>query len=532
MKRAIFSVYKKDGLEAFAAYLAGKGYEIVSTGGTYRYLKEKGVPVTEVSAVTGFPEVLDGRVKTLHPAVHAGILAMRDHKSHMDQIAAQNFAPVDFVVVNLYPFEETISKTQVSAEEIIEQIDIGGVTLIRAAAKNHRDVTVVVDNADCERIRVEMDREGRVSEKLRTELAAKAFGHTACYDGLIAQHFLRAAGIKFPSEYAVPLKLRQTLRYGENPHQLAGLYRNFTDKNISTLNGAVIWGKEMSYNNYLDADACLDIVREFAVAGSDSAPFCAIVKHTNPCGAAVGSTLAEAFDRAKAGDPASAYGGIVGFSRILDKDTAQKLLETFFEIILAPGYEPEALSLLKTKKNLRILDLSASGSPAGAPAGVPAADWSKKDMNYRRIEGGMLVQDWDTTGLLLEKWDAVTERKPSVEESRDLKFAWKIAKYVKSNAIVYVKNEQVIGVGAGQMSRVDSARIGIVKAEEFGFDVKGSVLASDAFFPFRDTVDNAAKAGVTAIVQPGGSVKDDESIAAANENHIAMVFTGIRHFRH
>lgn len=518
MKRALLSAYRKEGMEDFAAFLVKKGYEILSTGGTYKYLKERGVKVREVSDATGFPEVLDGRVKTLHPVVHAGILAMRDKKAHLEQIKKLEIEPIDFVVVNLYPFEETIANPNASIEDIIEQIDIGGVTLIRAAAKNHRDVAIIVDNNDFGRIMKEMDTDGKVSDKTRVELAAKAFSHTAYYDGLISQYFNRKEGISFPSEFAVPLKLKQGLRYGENPHQMANLYRNYTDRNHSLINCEVVWGKEMSYNNFLDADACLDIVREFSDS-PDTAPFCVIIKHTNPCGASVGSSISDAFDKARAGDTASAYGGIAGFNKKVDLETSKKITETFFEIVIAPDYDQDALDNLKTKKNLRIVRLNGN-------------DWAKKGLNFRRIENGFLVQDWDNLGMTLEKWDSATIRKPTESENRDLRFAWKIAKYVKSNAIVYVKNEQAIGVGAGQMSRVDSARIGSWKAGEFGFDLKGSVMASDAFFPFRDTVDNAAKVGVTAIVQPGGSVHDDESIKAANEANIAMVFTGIRHFRH
>lgn len=518
MKRALFSAYHKNGVEDFAAFLVKKGYEILSTGGTYKYLKDKNIKVREVSDATGFPEVLDGRVKTLHPVIHAGILAMRDKKAHLDQIKKMEIEPIDFVVVNLYPFEETINNPNAGIEEIIEQIDIGGVTLIRAAAKNHKDVAVIVDNNDFSRIMKEMDSDNKVSDKTRAELAAKAFSHTAYYDGLISQYFNRKAGIRFPTEFAIPLKLKQGLRYGENPHQMANLYRNYVDKNYSLINAEVVWGKEMSYNNFLDADACLDIVREFS-GSTDADPFCVIIKHTNPCGASLGKTIAEAFDKAKACDPASAYGGIAGFNKKIDLETSKKINETFFEIVIAPDYDQDALDNLKSKKNLRIVKLNGS-------------DWAKKGLNFRRIEDGFLAQDWDNLGMTLEKWDSATNRKPTDDESRDLRFAWKIAKYVKSNAIVYVKNEQVIGVGAGQMSRVDSARIGSIKASEFGFDIKGSVMASDAFFPFRDTVDNAVKVGVTAIVQPGGSIHDDESIKAANEANIAMVFTGIRHFKH
>jgi phosphoribosylaminoimidazolecarboxamide formyltransferase/IMP cyclohydrolase len=515
MKRALFSVYKKEGIDSFAKFLAGKGYEIISTGGTYKYLKENGVKVMEVSEATGFPEVLDGRVKTLHPVIHAGILSIRSRIEHMEQIEKLNISPIDFVVVNLYPFEETIQNPKSKFEEIIEQIDIGGVALIRAAAKNYQDVSVVVDNSDFDILMKELDQNGIVSLEVKTRLAAKAFSHTAYYDGLISTYFNRLTQRKFPEEFTVPLKAAQKLRYGENPHQDAELYRSYVDGNISTINASIIWGKEMSYNNFLDADACLDILREFA---GDS-PFCVIIKHTNPCGASYGASICEAFDKAKAGDPASAYGGIAGFNKKLDSATAIKINETFFEIIIAPDYEEAALEILKSKKNLRIVRLNGS-------------DWKKSGLNYRRIENGFLVQDWDNTGMELEKFDVATKRKPTDREIEDLKFAWKIGKYVKSNAIVYVKNLQMAGVGAGQMSRVDSARIGADKAGESGFDLKGAVLASDAYFPFRDTVDNAAKHGITAIIQPGGSVRDEESIRAADENNIAMVLTGIRHFKH
>lgn len=515
MKRALFSVYRKDGIEKLAAFLSKKNYEILSTGGTYKYLKEKGIPVKEVSEATGFPEVLDGRVKTLHPAIHTGILAMRGKKTHMDEIKKLNISEIDFVIVNLYPFEETIKNPGSKFEEIIEQIDIGGVALIRAAGKNYSDVAVIVDNSDFDLIIEEMEIKGKITPETRLLLAAKAYSHTAYYDGLISAYFNRLSERKFPAEMAIPLKLEQGLRYGENPHQDANLYRSYVDQNISTLNADILWGKEMSYNNYLDADACVDILREFSKDG----PFAVIIKHTNPCGASLGKTQEEAFERAKACDPASAYGGIIGITQKMDEATAKKISETFFEIVIAPDYDPKALEIIKARKNLRILKLNGS-------------DWNKKGLNFRRIESGFLAQDWDVPGMDIEKWDIATSRKPLDFEANDLRLAWRIAKYVKSNAIVYAKNGQVIGVGAGQMSRVDSARIGTMKAAEFGFDVKGSVMASDAYFPFRDSVDSAAKNGVTAVIQPGGSIRDAESIMAANENNIAMVFTGTRHFKH
>ena len=516
MKRALFSVYRKDGIDSFAKFLAENGYEIIATGGTFRYLKGIGVDVKEVSSATGFPEVLNGRVKTLHPVVNAGILAVRDNQKHIEELEKLNISLVDFVVVNLYPFEETINKPGVKFDEIIEQIDIGGVTLIRAAAKNFSGVTVVVDNNDFDNVRNEIEEKGATSDETRRNLAAKAFSHTAYYDSLISSYFNNLTGRKFPAEYSIPLKSSGVLRYGENPHQKANLYSSFNGKNISSVNAEILWGKEMSYNNYLDADACIDILREFT---EKNKPFCTIIKHTNPCGASLGGTLIEAFDKARACDPDAAFGGIVGFNGKIDIGVAGKINETFFEIVIAKEIDEEALKLLKKKKNIRILKLCGDC-------------WEKSGLNYRRIEGGFLSQDWDVEGPENPKWEVKTKRKPNDAELENWKFAWKLCKHVKSNAIVYVKNLQAIGVGAGQMSRIDSARIGVLKAQDKGFDLKGSVLASDAFFPFRDTVDNAAKSGVAAIVQPGGSLRDEESIKAAEENNISMIFTGMRHFRH
>ncbi|URA09988.1 bifunctional phosphoribosylaminoimidazolecarboxamide formyltransferase/IMP cyclohydrolase [Thermospira aquatica] len=515
MNRALFSLYHKEGCESFARFLVDRGYEILSTGGTYKYLQERGIPVSEVSQVTGFPEVFDGRVKTLHPMIHGGILFRRENSSHQQQLTSHKIVPIDFVVVNLYPFKETIQKPNVTLEEIIEQIDIGGVALIRAAAKNYHDVCIIVDNNDIPLIQEEIEKNGSVSLETRTRLATKAFSHTAYYDSMISTYFQRMTEMTFPMEMGLPLKKISSLRYGENPHQQAALYRSFVDANISTINAEILWGKEMSYNNYLDADGCLDILREFA----NDKPFAVIIKHTNPCGAAYGQTLQEAFKRAKASDPVSAFGGIIGVNQTMDKSTATSIIEDFFEIVIAPEYDPEALDILKTKKNLRILKLKGS-------------EWMKKGLNYRRIEGGMLVQEWDQVGMSQETWKVVTRTSPTDEQNEDLKFAWKIAKHVKSNAIVYVKAGQVIGVGAGQMSRVDSARIALEKTTNVGLHIQGAVMASDAFFPFRDTVDTAAKDGIVAIVQPGGSMRDQESIDAANEHGIAMVFTGIRHFKH
>ncbi len=515
MKRALFSLYHKEGSEKFALFLQEKGFEILSTGGTFKYLREHKVKVTEVSSATGFPEILDGRVKTLHPAIHAGILAVRSKPDHISELQNHDIPPIDYVVVNLYPFEETVQNSKSSFDQIIEQIDIGGVALIRAAAKNFQDVAVIVDNGDFERIINEINEKGFLSRETRIELAAKAFSLTAYYDSFISTYFNRLAVRQFPAEFGLPLKIKQSLRYGENPHQKAMLYRSYVDDNISAPGAAILWGKEMSYNNFLDADACIDILREFSGEG----PFAVIIKHSNPCGSALSEDLCNAYERALACDPSSAFGGIIGFNKKMDARTASKIGERFYEIVIAPDYEDEAVRILEGRKNLRILKLNGN-------------DWKKRGMSYRRIEGGMLVQEWDTGGGMEEKWEIVTKKRPSEQELSDLKFAFKICKYVKSNAIVYVKDKQTIGIGAGQMSRVDSARLALIKAGESGFDAKGSVMASDAYFPFRDSIDSAAASGIGAIVQPGGSVRDEETIRAADEHGISMAFTGIRHFRH
>lgn len=514
MKRALFSVYDKQGVEKLAAFLAGKGYEIISTGGTFQYLQEHGIPVQEIGGLTGFPEILGGRVKTLQPQIHGGILADRSKPAHLQDLQEHDIIPIDYVVVTLYPFEEYISRGA-EHSEIIEKIDIGGVTLLRAAAKNYRHVSVLVDSADFETVMQEEQSQGGVTPETRRMLAAKAFSHTAYYDSLISTYFNRLTGRDFPSEGSIPLRRAEELRYGENPHQPAALYRSYVDDNISILNADVLWGKQLSYNNVMDADAALDIVREFS--GRSDRAFVAILKHSNPCGAALGDSLSSAYDKALAGDPVSAFGGILATNTRMERDTAAKIIERFFEIIIAPDYEPEALELLQTKKNLRILRLKKSG-------------WEKQGLYVRRIESGILMQKWDVTAL--EAFEVKTKAVPTTEQEQDLVFAWKICKHVKSNAIVYARNGQVLGVGAGQMSRVDSARFGALKARDAGFDLQGAVLASDAFFPFRDGIDAAAREGVQAIIQPGGSVRDDETIGAADEQGVAMVFTGVRHFKH
>ena len=515
MKRALFSVYVKDGIEDFAAFLEKQGYEIVSTGGTYSYLKKKGIKVIEVSDITGFPEVLDGRVKTLQPQIHAGILANRSVPSHLKELEEHKIEPIDFVVCNLYPFEETLKKGA-DIDALIEKIDIGGVTLLRAAAKNFKDVTVIVNNREFDRVKREMESIGEVPYETRLDLATQAFNHTAYYDALISNYFNGLVNAPFVSEGSVPLKRIEELRYGENPQQLAGLYRSYVDDNISILNAEVLWGKKLSYNNVMDADTALDIVREFA---DEEQAFVTILKHSNPCGAALSKTQIEAYEKALAGDPVSAFGGIIATNDTLQKEVASKIVERFFEIVIAPDYDDEALEILKSKKNLRILKLNGN-------------EWTKKGLNFRRIENGFLVQEWDTPGMKNERFDIKTKNRPSESEIRDLHFAWKICKHVKSNAIVYAKNTQILGVGAGQMSRVDSARFGAIKASDAGFELKGAVLASDAFFPFRDGIDAAAEKGVSAVIQPGGSIRDKEVIDAADEHNMSMAFTGIRHFKH
>ena len=516
MKRALFSVYKKDGVEEIAMYLEKKGYEIISSGGTYKYLRDKGVNAKEIGDITGFPEVLGGRVKTLHPIIHSGILAVRDDKCHIEDMSKQCIEPIDFVVVSLYPFEETSADPKSKLEDIIEQIDIGGVTLIRAAAKNYKFVTVLTDPADYSKVIHEIDTLGDVSSALRLDLAAKAFSHTAYYDGLISTYFnLKLVGTRFAQQFSIPLKLIDELRYGENPHQLAALYQMGHEQNYSVFNADILGGKKLSYNNMMDGDAALDILREFAT----DRPFAVVIKHTNPCGASLADSIDEAYEKAWACDPASAFGGIIGFNGKVELPTAKKIGERFYEIVIATDYAPEALEELKKKQNLRILKLNGN-------------DWSKHGITYRTVEGGMLLQEWDKPGMSLEKWEVRTDATPTQQLEKDLRFAWKIGKYVKSNAVVFVKNEQTVGVGAGQMSRVDSTRIATQKAKDNGFDINGSAMASDAYFPFRDSVDTAAGFGVKAIIQPGGSIRDQESIDAANEHKIAMVFTGIRHFKH
>lgn len=519
VERALLSVSDKKGIVEFAKGLAELKIQLISTGGTAKLLKEAGLKITEVSELTGFPEMLGGRVKTLHPAIHGGILARRDDPSHQKELSEHRIAPIDLVVVNLYPFETTIAKEGCPLEGAIEQIDIGGPALIRSAAKNFEGVAVIIDPEDYPKVLEELQQESRLSRETRLRLAEKAFAHTARYDALIASYLegvrrqgLGVRGETLPHLLNLPLEKVQELRYGENPHQRAAFYRaggwglgtgNWTKQ---------LQGKELSYNNLLDLDAAWRLCQEF------EGPAAAIVKHGNPCGVAVEERLFEAYRRARATDPVSAYGGVVGLNHPLDKETAQEIAQAFVEAIVAPGYEEEALAVLKTRKNLRLIEVRSQ------ELGVRSQRWE-----VRRTMGGFLIQEPDTVDLIPEKLKVVTKRAPTEEEMRALRFAWRVAKHVKSNAIVLAKGQATVGIGAGQMSRVDSVKLAIMKAN---LPTQGTVLASDGFFPFRDGVDVAAEAGITAIIQPGGSLRDGEVIRAADEHGMAMVFTGIRHFRH
>jgi len=527
IRRALLSVSDKTGLVEFARELVGKyGVELVATGGTRTALADAGLAVRDVGELTGFPEILDGRVKTLHPAVFAGLLAKRDKPAHMNTLAEHKLPEIDLVVCNLYPFEQTVARPGVTEAEVIENIDIGGPCMVRAAAKNFEAVAVATDAVQYSRILKELEaNSGALSREMRAQLAATAFARIARYDVAIAQYFGRVGSPKtaeggkvdWPLTLYMEFDVSQSLRYGENPHQDAAFYFesgiSAQDKHPCVATAEQLHGKELSYNNILDLDSALNLAREFA------GPAAVVVKHNNPCGAACADSLADAFGRAWDGDPQSAFGGILAFNRPVDADTAAALMtgERFVECVVAPGYDPHALAALKGwKKNVRLL---RTGELVGGPQGL----------DYRRVDGGLLVQTRDTGADDPGKWQTVTKRQPTEEEARALWFAWLVCKHVKSNAIVLAGGQQVLGVGAGQMSRVDSVKIAARKAGE---RAKGSVLASDAFFPFRDNVDLAAAIGVAAIVQPGGSVKDADSIAACDEHGIAMLFTGVRHFRH
>ena len=509
-KRAIISVSDKTGVAEFAKALAELDYEIVSTGGTFKTIEAAGVPVTYISDITDFPEILDGRVKTLHPAVHGGILAMRTEE-HLAQLEEQGIAPIDLVVVNLYPFRQTIAKPDVTMADAIENIDIGGPTMVRAAAKNHKYVAIVVNPERYDEV-IEKLKNDEMDYDFRLQLATEAFTHTAEYDSYISNYLKNVTGKKekFPETLVLLGEKAQDLRYGENPHQKAAFYKDFGVKEACVGNAKQLHGKELSFNNIIDINAALELVREFET------PAAVIIKHTNPCGTALGDTLAEAYTRALAADPVSAFGGIVGLNKEVDKATAEKMAEIFLEAVIAPKFSEEALAILTKKKNIRLLE-------------VGDLTVSQGNIDVKKVNGGILLQETDVEQAKAEDLQVVTEKAPTAAEIEELLFAMKVVKHVKSNAIVVSKDRQIIGVGAGQMNRVGSAGIAFKQAGE---KCKGAVLASDAFFPFRDTIDECAKNGITAVIQPGGSIRDDESIQAANEAGIAMVFTGVRHFKH
>ena len=518
VRRALLSVSDKTGIVEFARGLTERGVELLSTGGTFRLLQENAIAVKEVSEHTGFPEIMDGRVKTLHPKIHGGILARRGQD---DAVMAENdITPIDMVVVNLYPFAATVAKPDCTLEDAIENIDIGGPTMVRACAKNHAYTTIVVNSSDYARVLGELAaQDGQVSSATRFDLAVKAFEHTAGYDGAIADYLGRkvnAADEAFPRTFNLQLEKKQDMRYGENPHQKAAFYVAPQASEPSVATAKMLQGKPLSYNNVADTDAAFECVKAF----SETA--CVIVKHANPCGVAIGATALAAYDKAFTTDPTSAFGGIIAFNTPLDAETAQAIVDRqFVEVIIAPGVSDEAAAIVANKQNVRLLDVSAHWPGEQQPA-----------LDFKRVNGGLLVQERDDGMVTRDELTVVSQRAPSEQELRDLAFAWRVAKFVKSNAIVYAKEGQTVGVGAGQMSRVYSAKIAGIKAADEGLSVPGSVMASDAFFPFRDGIDAAAAAGITAVIQPGGSMRDQEVIDAANEAGIAMVFTGMRHFRH
>lgn len=519
IKRALISVSDKTGLEKIAEVLIALQVEILSTGGTAKFLKEKGIFTTEASDFSGFPEILDGRVKTLHPKIHGGLLALRSNANHRQQIKEHHFEYIDMVIVNLYPFEKTILKPNVTKEEIIENIDIGGPAMLRSGAKNYKDVAVVCDPADYDIIIEELKKNnGELTLTTKEKLCGKVFNHTSQYDRAISAYFA-AQGQEKTQEMpqTIPLQLQkiQDLRYGENPHQKAGFYTIAgRGKNTDLTSLKQLHGKELSFNNILDLEAAWNIVKDFTAS-----KIVTIVKHNNPCGVATAAAPLEAYQKALSCDPVSAFGGIVATNFTVDKEMATEMNKLFLELVIAPAYEDDGLAVLKTKKNLRIIVLPL------------AKQQETGEFDFKKISGGFLVQEKDTK-IFENELKVVTSRKPTAEELEALQFGWTVCKHVKSNAVIFATKDQTIGLGGGQTSRVDSSEIAVLKAQKHGLTTKGTVVASDAFFPFRDGVDAAAKAGATAIIQPGGSVRDEEVIRACNEHNLAMVFTGIRHFRH
>ncbi|WP_432341704.1 bifunctional phosphoribosylaminoimidazolecarboxamide formyltransferase/IMP cyclohydrolase [Yersinia enterocolitica] len=523
IRRALLSVSDKAGIIEFATALSQRGIELLSTGGTARLLADAGLPVTEVSDYTGFPEMMDGRVKTLHPKVHGGILGRRGQD---DGIMAQHdIQPIDIVVVNLYPFAQTVARPDCSLEDAVENIDIGGPTMVRSAAKNHKDVAIVVKSSDYPAIIAELDEnDGSLTYPTRFNLAIKAFEHTAAYDSMIANYFgalvppyhgdTEQPSGRFPRTLNLNYIKKQDMRYGENSHQQAAFYIEEDVKEASVATAQQLQGKALSYNNIADTDAALECVKEF------SEPTCVIVKHANPCGVAIADSLLAAYDKAYKTDPTSAFGGIIAFNRELDAETANAIISRqFVEVIIAPSVSTEALALLAAKQNVRVLT---------------CGQWQDRSagLDFKRVNGGLLVQDRDLGMVTEADLRVVSKRQPTEQELRDALFCWKVAKFVKSNAIVYARDNMTIGIGAGQMSRVYSAKIAGIKAADEGLEVAGSAMASDAFFPFRDGIDAAAAVGITCVIQPGGSIRDDKVIAAADEHGIAMIFTDMRHFRH
>ncbi len=518
-KRALISVSDKTGVVGLAKGLAQLGYEIISTGGTAKTLKEAGIPIVSISDLTGFPEMLDGRVKTLHPKVHGGILGMRSSTQHQKQMREQGIEPIDLVVVNLYPFEATVAKHNVTLEEAIENIDIGGPAMLRSAAKNHKDVVVVCNPNNYSGV-LDALKKGELSEAVRQELALEVFEQTSQYDHAIAAYLKRVASKEqkdFPQYLRLSFEKVGELRYGENPHQKGAFYKEVPSGEPCVAGAIQKHGKELSFNNILDLNSALELAKEF------SEPAAVVIKHNNPCGVAVDKDLVTAYQKAYETDPVSAFGGVIGLNRVVDPATANEIGKIFVEAIIAPGYHPEAFELLAKKKNIRLMEL------AGLDQWVKQSEKRFEGVDIKRVVGGLLVQDRDVIAENGSALKVVTRRAPSKEELRSLNFAWKVAKHVKSNAIVFVSGTETVGIGAGQMSRVDSSRIATQKARK---PLKGTVVASDAFFPFRDGVDQVIDSGATAVIQPGGSVRDDEVIEACNEKNAAMVFTGIRHFRH
>ena len=515
IQRALISVSDKTGILDFALELQKYGVEILSTGGTADLLRRGGVPVIQVSDYTGFPEMMDGRIKTLHPRVHGGILARRDVPEHVKAMEDHGIRPIDLVVINLYPFEQTIAKKDCSVEDAIENIDIGGPAMVRSAAKNSKDVAVVVSPKDYSRVLEEMKNfEGAVTSETCRRLSRDAFTHTAQYDSLIATYLSGEwdDGSKFPFILNQPFEKVQELRYGENPHQSAALYKESSSLRSEIISAKQLQGKELSFNNFIDLNAAWELVKEFDKGAA------VIIKHTNPCGVALGEDQLITFIGAREVDPVSAFGGILGFNRPVTAQTAEEIVKNFVEAVVAPDFDVKALELFATKKNVRLMQMPEIGINTGSDK-----------FDFKRIGGGLLVQSPDTLTYVKDQLKVVSKRKPDDREMEDMKFAWIVAKHVKSNAIVYAKDQEILGIGAGQMSRVDSARVAVEKAYK---SLKGAVMSSDAFFPFRDSIDEAAKHGIKAIISPGGSIRDEEVLQAANEHKIAMVFTGIRHFKH